>query len=277
MTPYIDVDVRDTDPYHTEYFVTPPEIPAFRKPPAVKPAGRFGKHPGLVIAGVLLVGVPLLVLIGTVTLHNLRTEPREAIALVGRELRDGVLRPDERILHSVPVYQRSPSDYFRRTRGELVMIDDRLAYVGLVPRDVFATGIDPDVFERAAFPIDTMTVVRPDRAVLAAARAIVIERDGDRMVLAVPRANWGAAETLLAAVHARQNAARAEAERIRAERLAAEEAARRPIYHTVARGEALSTIATRYGITVERVQELNGMTDTRIKVGQTLLVKRDER
>jgi hypothetical protein len=133
------------------------------------------------------------------------------------------------------------------------------------------------VFERAAFSIDTMTIVRADRAVLATARAIVIEREGDRMVLAVPRANWSDAEALLAAVQERHAAARAEAARIRAERLAAEEAARRPIYHTVVRGEALSTIATRYGITVERVQELNGMTDTRIKVGQTLLVKPDER
>ena len=277
MTPYIDVDVRDTDPYHTEYFVTPPEIPAFRKPPVVSPSGRFGRHPGLVIAGVLLVIVPLLVLIGTVTLHNLRTEPRAAIALVGRELREGVLRPDEPVLHAVPVYQRSPSDYFRRTRGELVMTADRLVYVGLVPRDVFAAGTDPDVFERAAFSVDTMTAVRPGRAVLATARAVVIEHQGDRMVLAVPRANWAAAEAMLAAVGERQNADRAEAERIKAERLAAEEAAKRPIYHTVVRGEALSPIATRYGLTVERVQELNGMTDTRIRVGQTLLVKPDER
>ena len=277
MTPYIDVNVRDADPYHTEYFVTPPEIPAFRQPPVVKPSGRFGRHSGFLIAGALLVVVPLLVLIGTVTLHNLRTEPRAAIALVNRELRDGVLGPGERILHAVPVYQRSPADYFRRTRGELVMTADRLAYAGLVPRDVFATGTDPDVFERAAFPVDTLTVVRPSRAVFATARALVIEREGDRMVLAVPRANWPAAEALIAAVEERHSAARAEAERIEAERRAAEEAARRPIYHTVERGEALSTIAARYGITVERVQELNGMTDTRIRVGQTLLVKPDER
>ncbi len=277
MTPYIDVDVRDTDPYHTEYFVTPPEVPAFREQPAVRRPGRFGKHSAAIIAGVLIVVLPLLVLIVTVTVHNIRTQPRQAIALVGREIREGILRPGEQILHSVPVYQRSPSDYFRRTRGELVMAGDRLIYVGLVPRDVFAAGTDPDVFERVAYPVDTLTVIAPARAVLGIARAVRLERDGEALVLAVPREDWPAAEAMLVAVGERHSAARAETARLEAERLAAEEAARRPIHHTVARGEALSTIAARYGITVERVQELNGMTDTKIKVGQTLLVKPDER
>ena len=276
MTPYIDVDIRDTDPYHTAYFVTP-EIPPVREKPAVRRYGRFGRHTPAWIAGALLVVVPLLVLIGTVTLHNIRTQPRSAISLVGREIRQGILRPDEPVLHSIPVYQRSASDYFRRTIGELVMTGERLVYVGLVPRDVFAAGTDPDVFERAAFATDTLTVFEATRAVLGTAPAVAIERDGDRVVLAVPRESWATAQTMLSAVEERQAAALAEAERIEAERLAAEEAARRPIYHTVAAGEALSTIAARYGITVERVQELNGLADTRIRVGQELLVKPDER
>ena len=277
MTPYIDVDVHDTDPYLTEYFVTPPEIPKFQGQLPARRIGRFGKHSTAVIAGVLLIIVPLLVLIGTVTIHNIRTSPREAISLVDREMREGVLQPREAVAHSVPVYQRSASDYFRRTRGALVMTEQRLAYVGLMPRDVFSAGTDPDVFERAVFPVDTLTSVRATRAVLGIAPAIEIERDGERTLLAVPRASWPAAEAMVAAVAERHAAARAEAERIRAERLAAEEAARRPIYHVVVRGEALSTIASQYGITVERVQELNGMTDTKIRVGQSLLVKPDER
>ena len=278
MTPYIDVDVRDTDPYHTEYFVTPPELPRFQqRPPAAQRAGRFGRHSTAIIAAALLVVLPLLVLLGTVTLHNVRTEPRQAISLVEREITEGALRPSERALHSLPVYQRSAGDYFRRTRGALVMTPERLVYVGLLPRDVFAAGRDPDIFERAAFPIDTLTTVRPARAILATARAIEIGRDGETITLVVPRESWTLAESLLAAVDERHAAVRAEAARIRAELAAAEEAAKRPIFHTVARGEALSTIAARYGITVERIQELNEMTDTRIKVGQSLLVKPDER
>lgn len=277
MTPYIDVDVRDTDLYHTEYFVTPPELPRTRPTLAPQRTGRFGRYPTAVIAVILLVVLPLLVLTGTVTLHNVRTEPRKAISLVAREITEGVLRPGERTLHSLPVYQRSPGDYFRRTRGALVMTPERLVYVGLLPRDVFAAGTDPDIFERATFPLDTLTVVRPRRAILATARALEIEREGETAILVVPRESWPLAESLLAEVGQRHAAERAEAERIRAERIAAEEAAKRPIHHTVARGEALSTIATRYGITVERIQELNGMTDTRIRVGQSLLVKPDER
>ena len=276
MTPYIDVDIRDTDQYHTAYFVTP-EFQPVRETPVIRKYGRLGRHTPALIAGALVVVVPLLVLIGTVTLHNIRTQPRNAISLVGREIRQGVLRPGEPVLHSIPVYQRSASDYFRRTIGELVMTGERVVYVGLVPRDVFAAGADPDVFERAAFATDTMTSLRATRAVLGTAPAVAIERDDDRVVLAVPRESWGAAEAMIAAVADRQSAERAEAERIEAERLAAEEAAKRPIYHTVVAGEALSTIATRYGITVERVQELNGMTDTKIRIGQQLLVKPDER
>lgn len=278
MTPYIDVDVRDTDPYHTEYFVIPPELPRFQqRRPAAQRAGRFGRHSTAIIAVALIVVLPLLVLLGTVTLHNVRTEPRQAISLVEREIREGALRPSERPLHSLPVYQRAAADYFRRTRGALVMTPERLVYVGLLPRDVFAAGRDADIFERAAFPLDTLTTIRPTRAILATARAIEIGREGETITLVVPRESWTLAESLLAAVDERHAAARAEAARIRAELLAAEEAARRPLYHTIARGEALSTIATRYGITVERIQELNGMTDTRIKVGQSLLVKPDER
>ena len=277
MTPYIDVDLHDPDVYQTEYFVTPPEVPAFRPTPRPHRSGRFGKRPILTMAVLLLVVVPLLILATTLTLHNVRTEPREAIVLVEREIREGILMPSEPVVHAIPVYQRAAGDYFRSTRGELVMTSDRLVYTGLVPRDVFAAGGDPDVFERAAFPLDTLTQVRPGRAILATARAVIIERDGERVTLAVPSESWPAAERMLAAVRERHDAERAEAARILAERLEAEEVARRPIYHTVERGEALSTIAARYGITVERVQELNGMTDTKIRVGQALLVKPDER
>lgn len=44
-------------------------------------------------------------------------------------------------------------------------------------------------------------------------------------------------------------------------------------YHTVRSGDTLSGIATKYGTTVSRIKELNGLTSNNIKVGQRLKVK----
>lgn len=44
-------------------------------------------------------------------------------------------------------------------------------------------------------------------------------------------------------------------------------------YHTVRSGDTLSGIATKYGTTVTRIKELNGLTSNNIKVGQRLKVK----
>lgn len=44
-------------------------------------------------------------------------------------------------------------------------------------------------------------------------------------------------------------------------------------YHTVRNGDTLSGIATKYGTTVSRIKELNGLTSNNIKVGQRLKVK----
>lgn len=276
MTPFIDTEIRDPESYETEYFVTPPSVPVFQPRPAKK-SGRLGKRPVAVIGAVVVVVVPLAILGGTLILHSLRTEPRDALALTEREVREGLLRGNEVVVSATPVYQRAAADYFRATRGQLAMTESRFVYVGLMPRDVFGGGREPDVFEREAFPIDTLTTIESGRSLLGAARSITLEREGEGITLLVSGDDWPAAEQMLAKVRELHELQRQEAERIRGELRAAEELARRPIYHTVERGEAISTIAARYGITVERLQELNGMADTRIRAGQSLLVKPDER
>ena len=48
----------------------------------------------------------------------------------------------------------------------------------------------------------------------------------------------------------------------------------KPVYHSVEAGDALSSIAARYGTTEAQLTALNRLTSTTIKVKQRLLVKR---
>jgi len=49
----------------------------------------------------------------------------------------------------------------------------------------------------------------------------------------------------------------------------------RTFYHTVRRGETISVIARRYGVSAEDLKRWNGMTQNVIKVGQRLRVTSD--
>ncbi|NOZ71165.1 MAG: LysM peptidoglycan-binding domain-containing protein [Chloroflexi bacterium] len=49
-----------------------------------------------------------------------------------------------------------------------------------------------------------------------------------------------------------------------------------PVIHTIAKGDTLIVIANRYGVTVEAIQEANGITDPRLlRIGQTLIIPSD--
>jgi LysM repeat protein len=44
-------------------------------------------------------------------------------------------------------------------------------------------------------------------------------------------------------------------------------------YHTVAKGDTLWSLSKKYGLTVARIREMNGMADDNIKIGQQLRIK----
>jgi LysM repeat protein len=221
----------------------------------------------------LVVGLPLAIVVVALIVHVSTTEPRDTRSRVMREARAGVLDADEPVLATVPVYQRPADDYFRATRGVLLLTDRRLVHVALLPRDIFITDAEPDAFVRRAFPIDTTAPLSAGRGFLGIDRAIVVEAPAARVSLAVADEHWDEARRVLDAVAHRQASERAIAERRAAVALAMADAARLPVHHIVRRGEALSTIARRYGRTVEELQEINALEGARIRVGQVLVVK----
>ena len=227
------------------------------------------------IVGALAAQIALVIvlLLGGLAIHVYRTHPRPARALVERELRGGILTEGEHVSRIVTVFRRRPSDYFRATRGILALTDHRLVYVGIAPRDIMGPEDPVPAIESRDFALDTTVTATAGHALLGATRAVVLGHDGERDVFGVADEDWQDADAILRELEARHAAQRTEAARLRREAAVADSIARAPKWHVVARGQALSTIATMYGTTVEQLRALNNLTGDRIKVGQRLLVK----
>ena len=257
-----------------------PESPLPRKP-AVKERRRHKRHrlPRTVRYGLGFAGLLAAVLIGQLVLHAIQTEPRNARALTEREVRVTMLGPDERVLAQVPVMSRSPLNYYRATRGTLLLTDQRLVYLGLLPRDLSSSPDAPPAFEQRDYPIDTLTSVEKSRVFFYLMPGLAIDAPNGSIRLAADESDWPKAAALqrtLAWQHAglfsegrRQEAQDTTAALARA--AAAAEAAR-PRFHVVQNGEALASIARLYDTTPEALQQLNQLPDTRIRVGDRIRV-----
>src|SRR5205085_11850079 len=110
---------------------TPPasEAPSRARWRRLNPAAQYA---------LLFLGLAVVVVAGQFALHAMHTAPRDSQAIADRELKVNVLSPGERVITAVSVLRRSPIDYFRATRGELVLTDKRMVFLGLRPRDLLA-------------------------------------------------------------------------------------------------------------------------------------------
>ena len=241
----------------------------------------------LVVSLVLAVVLSL----AQIALHAYRADPRDARVFAERELRLTVLRPTERVIASVSVWQRPLIDYFRATRGILVVTDaapdtahpvgGRLIYLGLQPRDPLSPQDAPPTFDVREWPIDTLVRVTPTRTFFYVANALEIApRRDPHLVLGYPAGAAGDAEKVRASIGKKYAQLRAVGWQRREEQRARDRArlvqiyaGRREWYHTVKRGEALSSVATLYGATPDQIRQWNNLVGDRIKIGQRLLVK----
>ena len=222
--------------------------------------------------------------------NAVRSDPRDAKVYADRELRLSVLHPNERVVAQVSVWQRPAIDYFRPTRGLLVVTDapgdtahpigGRLIYLGLQPRDPLSPPDAPPTFDERDWPIDTAVAVTPTRTFAYLARAIRVQSKSDVLTVGVPSGASADADNVLHAAGMKYSLLRAEGWRRREARRAKDRDAqvasyqgRREWFHTVRRGEALASIAKAFNTTTEQIQSLNGIVGNKIKLGEKLKVK----
>ena len=224
--------------------------------------------------------VAFLIVIAQVALYVRRAEPRDTRAILDRELRMNTLRPGEQVVRSVRVFRRNGTEYFRRTRGVLVLTDQRLIYLGVPPRDVTGASDAPPIFDQREFPIDTLIRIDKSFAILGLSRALKIDAPDGEVTLGVASGGGPSAQLLRQAWDARHRKLRAigvwggkvrEARAHIQNELA--EYAKRPVTHTVRPGDALGSIASWYETTPEEIQRANNLTGNKIKVGQQLLIR----
>lgn len=248
-----------------------------------RPLLRRGTHrnvPRGIWYALAIFGFALIVIVVQMIVHVSNTDPRNTQAIIERELRLNTLHPGERVVRTLPVYRRAAVDYFRQTRGLLVLTDQRLIYLGAPPRDITGSSDAPPTFDQRDFPIDTLTRIEPSFAMLGLTRALRIVTPYETLELGVPRNAWPRATMMRVAWSARHRkleAIGAWAQRVRNARAQLRqiiaEYRRQPVYHVVRPGDALSSIASWYEVPAEEIQRLNGLSGNKIRVGERLLIR----
>lgn len=245
-----------------------------------RPRSRFKRMSPAAKYTALLIALAVLMIIGQVVLHSMRTEPRDSRLIADRELAVNVIEPGEKVETVISVVQREPVDYFRATRGVLALTNKRIVFLGLRPRDMLAPSDAPAAFEQRDFPLDTAVSLTAGRAMAMLTRGVVLKTPDETLRLGVPESSWPEAQKLVTRMTTTRDTAHAIAVRQEALRKVADEDWKRavanwkkPQYHTVRGGDALGNIATMWNTTPEKIQQMNKMPDNRIRVGQTLLVR----
>lgn len=222
----------------------------------------------------------VLAIVVQLIVHMARTDPRDSRAIAERELRLNTLQPGESVIRMVSVFKRPAIDYFRATRGLVVLTNQRLLYLGLEPRDLLAAPDLPPTFEQRDFAIDTLVQVSAGRTFFGIAKAIVISTPNERLKLGVPSSAWPQADLIIVGMSVRHDRAVAQSAQQRAllakaeaQRRDAEAVRRKAKFYTVKRGDALGSIATIWNTTPEKLQAWNHLPTNKIRVGQVLMVR----
>lgn len=221
---------------------------------------------GIVVLAVAVVVLGYLFLVRTV-------DRGAAWAEAARELDGSVLHYGEPAERVARVYQRRGTNYFRAANGLLVATPERLLFVGIEPRDKLAGEDAPAAIITTDFANDTLLRVVPQRVYALSAQGVVIRRGPRREEFAASSGYADELDSLAAYVEARHAAERRAVAADRALHQQITALLRRPLRDVVQRGDALSTIAARFGATPEEIRRWNHLPSDRVRLHDTLLVK----
>jgi len=230
---------------------------------------RFLKKALLFLAVVLLV----LILFGYFFFMRHVDAPK-AWTAADRELQGGMLQYGEKLERKAKVFVRRPGDYYRGANGILYATNYRLIFIGVAPGDKFENADAPATILSQEFPNDTLLNMKAGRLYFLTAHGVTVAHPG------VPGARFAAVsgeepalDSLVDYVNATHDAQRTAAAKERRLRQAVTALINEPLYYMVKRGDALFSIARRFGSTPEQIQQWNHLEGDLVKIGQRLLVK----
>lgn len=221
---------------------------------------------GLVVLVVAVVVLGYLFLMSTVDRTSAWTE-------AAREVQGSVLHYGEPAERIARVYRRRPTNYFRAANGLLVATPERVLFVGIEPRDRLAGEDAPAAIMTSEFPNDTLLHLTPRRVYGLTAHGIVAQRGPHHEEFAAARGYDAELDSLARYVEQRHAAERREVAAEREMHQQITEVLRRPLKYVVSRGDALSTIAARFGATPAEVRAWNHLPNDRVRLRDTLIVK----
>lgn len=230
---------------------------------------RFFKR---AVIGLFLVIVGLMVFGYTVFMR--RVDARDAWEAASRELNAGMLRYGEHVDRYTKVFQRRPSDYYRASNGLLVATNQRIIFIGIAPTDKLENPDSPPTILQYEFPNDTMLSMKQKRLYFLTAHGVRISSGrGATQEFAASRGEAASLDSLLDYVNRKLDQQRVEAIRETRIRKAVAKLIEEPLFYTVKRGDAISTIAVRFDTTPDILKKLNNLPNNNVRIGQSLMVK----
>lgn len=237
------------------------------------PAARPRRRRRLVVA--ITSGTALLLVVAALSVVTIFPPigARRAARLAAEREVARQLQPGERRVAMAFASQREWTDVFREAFGILVATDRRLLYLSAPPIPLLRPRESgPEELRVGSWAYDQSFTLEPHTFVFGLLRGLELRTPTESRRFLVAAGEENAARTIARAAGAARRAVTDVLERELAAQQTAPPEVTAYTTHLVRPGESLIALARRYGTTAEVLQQLNALTDGRIRVGQRLRV-----